>query len=220
MPRNGLGVYNLAQSPFVTGTIIDATAMNSDMTDLASALTQSISKDGQTTPSGNLPMGGFQHTGAGPATASGQYLMYGQSNAVLVGLTSINDSNAYTIRLNTSAGSSGVSLQDQTGTRKNEFFFIGSTGTPAYGLAAGSAGLNSASAFNVCVSDVYSFRIDTSKNVLIGALAASGATAQNSVQLANGVAPTSNIVGGQLYVEAGALKYRGSSGTITVLGAA
>ena len=220
MPRNGSGVYSLAQSPFVTGTIIDATAMNSDMTDLASALTQSISRDGQSPPTGNLPMGGFQHTGAAPGTASGQYLMYGQSGAQIVGLTSINDSFAYTIRLNTSAGSTGIAVLDQTGSRKNEFFYLGSGGASAYGLGAGSAGINAAGAFNVCVQDVYSFRIDTSKNVMIGALAASGATAQNSVQLANGVAPTSNIVGGQLYVEAGVLKYRGSSGTITVLGVA
>ena len=41
------------------------------------------------------------------------------------------------------------------------------------------------------------------------------------VAIANGAAPaTSPAGGGQLYVEAGALKYRGSSGTVTVLGAA
>jgi hypothetical protein len=35
-----------------------------------------------------------------------------------------------------------------------------------------------------------------------------------------GTAPTANITGGRLYVEAGALKYRGSGGTVTTLGAA
>lgn len=41
------------------------------------------------------------------------------------------------------------------------------------------------------------------------------------VFIANGTAPTSNPVGGGFwYVESGALKYRGSSGTITTLGAA
>ena len=37
----------------------------------------------------------------------------------------------------------------------------------------------------------------------------------------NGTAPTANLTGGGiLYVEAGALKYRGSSGTITTIGPA
>lgn len=39
----------------------------------------------------------------------------------------------------------------------------------------------------------------------------------NVLALANAVAPTTNIVGGSLYVEAGALRYRGSSGTVTTL---
>jgi hypothetical protein len=41
------------------------------------------------------------------------------------------------------------------------------------------------------------------------------------IYIPNGTAPTANLAGGgKLYVEGGALKYRGSSGTVTVLGAA
>ena len=58
-----------------------------------------------------------------------------------------------------------------------------------------------------------------SGNVMVGVTTA-GAAAALTLQIANGTAPSGNIVGGQLYVEAGALKYRGSSGTITTLGAA
>lgn len=48
-----------------------------------------------------------------------------------------------------------------------------------------------------------------------------GASATNTIAIANGVAPTSSPAGcGQIYVENGSLKYRGSSGTITILGAA
>jgi hypothetical protein len=61
--------------------------------------------------------------------------------------------------------------------------------------------------------------LDASGNLLVG-LAAAGTTAAKTIQIANGTAPTANVTGGQLYVEAGALKYRGSSGTITTLGAA
>jgi len=56
-------------------------------------------------------------------------------------------------------------------------------------------------------------------NLMLGTTAA-GASAVNTIQIADGTAPTGNITGGQLYVESGALKYRGSSGTITTLGVA
>jgi hypothetical protein len=48
-----------------------------------------------------------------------------------------------------------------------------------------------------------------------------GTSGQGVIALKNGVAPsTSPAGGGQLYVEAGALKWRGSGGTVTVLGVA
>ena len=57
------------------------------------------------------------------------------------------------------------------------------------------------------------------QNVGIGA-ATWGTSAQNVLGLGNGVAPTTSPSGmGQLYVESGALKYRGEGGTITTLGA-
>lgn len=48
MPRNGSGVYSLPQPAFVSGTKISSSAMNSDLSDIATALTQSFSADGQT----------------------------------------------------------------------------------------------------------------------------------------------------------------------------
>ena len=61
--------------------------------------------------------------------------------------------------------------------------------------------------------------LDASGNLLVG-LATSGTTAAKTIQIANGTAPTANVTGGQLYVESGALKFRGSSGTITTIAAA
>ena len=58
--------------------------------------------------------------------------------------------------------------------------------------------------------------LDASGNLLVG-LTAAGTTAAKTIQIANGTAPTANVAGGQLYVEAGALKYRGSSGTVTTI---
>jgi hypothetical protein len=59
-------------------------------------------------------------------------------------------------------------------------------------------------------------RLDASGNLLVG-LTAAGTTAAKTIQIADGTAPTGNVTGGQLYVESGALKYRGSSGTVTTI---
>ena len=62
--------------------------------------------------------------------------------------------------------------------------------------------------------------IDTSGNVGIG-VSAFGTSAAKVLGLANATAPSTSPAGmGQLYVESGALKFRGSSGTITTIAAA
>jgi hypothetical protein len=53
-------------------------------------------------------------------------------------------------------------------------------------------------------------------NLLLGGTA-NPTSAAKAIVIYNGTAPTGNIAGGTLYVEAGALKYRGSSGTVTTL---
>ena len=52
MSRNGSGTYTLPQAPFVPNTTISSAAMNSDLSDIANALTMSISSDGQTPTTG------------------------------------------------------------------------------------------------------------------------------------------------------------------------
>lgn len=75
MPRNGSGSYNLPSdvNPVVPGTLIESNWANSTLDDVATALTASISVDGQTLPTENLPMGGYKHTGVGDPTATDQY---------------------------------------------------------------------------------------------------------------------------------------------------
>lgn len=68
-------------------------------------------------------------------------------------------------------------------------------------------------------ADAVRMTLDVSGNLLMG-LTTAGTTAAKTIQIANGTAPTANVTGGQLYVESGALKYRGSSGTITTIAAA
>lgn len=69
MARNGSGTYSLPQPPFTAGTTISSSAVNSDLSDIGAALTQSISKDGQTVYTGNQPMGGNKLTGLGAGSS-------------------------------------------------------------------------------------------------------------------------------------------------------
>jgi hypothetical protein len=53
-------------------------------------------------------------------------------------------------------------------------------------------------------------------NLLLGGTS-DPTSAAKAIVIYNGTAPTGNIAGGTLYVESGALKYRGSSGTVTTI---
>jgi hypothetical protein len=60
------------------GTGIEAELHDAQDNDLADGIDLCLNKAGQNTPTANLPMGGFKHTGAGTATANGQYVIYDQ----------------------------------------------------------------------------------------------------------------------------------------------
>lgn len=86
MSRNGSGTYSLpAGNPVSAGTTITDTWANTTLSDIASALTSSLSKDGQTTPTGNLPMGGFKLTGMGSGSGSADSVTLGQVATGLMG---------------------------------------------------------------------------------------------------------------------------------------
>jgi len=84
MSYNGSGVFNIntAGQPVVTGTVISSTAFNALTADLATGLTTALTKDGQTTPTANIPMGGFKITGIAAATTTGDALSYGRAATV------------------------------------------------------------------------------------------------------------------------------------------
>jgi hypothetical protein len=96
------------------------------------------------------------------------------------------------------------------------------TGDRASRYSIGGAGVHtwyntaSTGTANGAITWTQAMTLDALGNLLVG-LTAAGTTAAKTIQIANGTAPTANVTGGQLYVEAGALKYRGSSGTITTL---
>jgi hypothetical protein len=71
MSFNGSGTFviNSTGQPVVTGTVISSTAFNALTADLATGLTTALTKDGQTTPTANIPMGNFKITGLATGTA-------------------------------------------------------------------------------------------------------------------------------------------------------
>jgi hypothetical protein len=170
MPRNGSGTYTRPQSDYVPGTTILATSVNSDLNDMAQALTASIARDGQTTPTGNLPMGNFRHTGVADGTARTDYAALGQTQngAFLWGNTAGGTANAATISLNPplAAYAAGQAFRFQTGAADNTSAVtlnVNSLGAVAVnkgdGTAALAAGDLPASAMVTVVHDGTRFRL-------------------------------------------------------------
>jgi len=93
------------------------------------------------------------------------------------------------------------------------------------GTGASAAQPTITSSFNVYLGATErSFFVNKNTNMVLKSLGSltSGtdfeAAATNTITIHNGVAPTVTLAnGGQLYVEGGALKYRGTSGTITTI---
>lgn len=79
MSRNGSGTYNLpAGNPVVTGTSISSTVQNNTMSDMATALTQSICSDGQTPITNNIPFNNYRIIGLADGIASNDAATFGQ----------------------------------------------------------------------------------------------------------------------------------------------
>jgi len=72
MSYNGSGTFviNSTGQPVVTNTVISSTAFNALTADLATGLTTALTKDGQTTPTANIPMGTFKFTGLGAGSSA------------------------------------------------------------------------------------------------------------------------------------------------------
>ena len=110
MSRNGSGTYTLpAGNPVVTGTTISSTWANTSLSDIATALTQSLAKDGQTVPTANIPMGSFKITGLGAPTTAGDALAYGSSLGAVTATTGTFSGNVQMASLNGGA----VSLRNK-----------------------------------------------------------------------------------------------------------
>lgn len=60
---------------------IEATRHDTQDNDFRNGINETLNKGGQNTPTANLPMGGFRHTGASDAVGDADYTTYGQAKA-------------------------------------------------------------------------------------------------------------------------------------------
>ncbi len=81
MARDGSGTMSIPNSDFVSGSTISSSQVDANFATIVSELTNSIAADGQTTPSANLKMGGFKHTGLGSGSAATDSANLGQIQA-------------------------------------------------------------------------------------------------------------------------------------------
>ena len=80
MSYNGSGTFNInsAGQPVVSGTVISSTAFNALTADLGTGLTTALTKDGQTTPTANITLGGYKITNLAAATAAADAVRFSQ----------------------------------------------------------------------------------------------------------------------------------------------
>ena len=81
------------------GIGIEASRHDTQDNDFATGINTCLTKDGQNTPTANLPMGGYKHTGVGSATAGDEYLSYGQLLDVTRAVTTSGTAPNYTVTL-------------------------------------------------------------------------------------------------------------------------
>ena len=101
------GTYSLPGPALNTGDTLSATENNQFRNDVATAFNLTMLRNGTSTATANLPMGGFKLTGLGNGTASGDSLAYGQTaDANIYGLTV--GRGAGSVSTNTAVGASAL----------------------------------------------------------------------------------------------------------------
>jgi hypothetical protein len=98
MSFNGSGTFliNSTGQPVVANTVISATVFNALTADLASGLTNCITKDGQSTPTANIPMGNNKVTGLAIGTLVNDAATLGQVQSTAAKLISISGTDTIT----------------------------------------------------------------------------------------------------------------------------
>jgi len=155
MAFNGSGTYNLpAGNPVVTGTTISSSTTNTTNSDIATALTNCITRDGQSTPSANLPMNAKKLTGLAAGTSAGDSVRYEQvlllAGGTMTGAITFNAGQTFTGTLPLTGGTMTGNLTLDAYTEK--VATLATSGTIALNPSTGTT-LSCAAAGTVTFTD-------------------------------------------------------------------
>lgn len=219
MAFNGSGTFNLASgNPVVTNTTISSTVQNNTLSDIATGLSNCVTRDGQSPATANLPMGSHKITGLldGTSASDAASLSQVQSSVVaLIGSISGADTITGTLSPALTAYAAGqafrfVSVGSNTGAVTLNINSLGAKSITKLGTTALAANDIPSGAVVEVVYDGTQFQ-------LVG-LASSHATladnATNSTNATNATTAT-NLASGS----AGTLPYQSASGTTAMLAA-
>ncbi len=144
MSFNGSGTFliNSSGQPVVPNTIISSTAFNALTADLATGLSTCLTKDGQTTPTANIPLGGFKLTNVGAATLLGDALSFGRDATIddltVTGTISVSGLGTYTNTQTFTGSTSAVGAKLRNALEAVTISATAATGTIAYDVTTQS----------------------------------------------------------------------------------
>ena len=186
MARNGSGSYTNPYPNFVAGTVISSDQVDSNNSDIATALTQSIAVDGQSTVTGNIPFNSKKITGLAVGAAATDSANLGQIQA-----------NAYAYCGTMGGGADAGTLSPTPAITAyavgQKFFWKASTSANTGAMTVAISGLTTIAVQNDraalaagdhSASDIFMGILDTTSTMQIMRIANPEPLADNSVTLA------------------------------------
>jgi hypothetical protein len=173
MSFNGSGTFliNSAGQPVVPNTIITSTAFNALTADLAAGLSTCLTKDGQTTPTANIKLGGFKLVNVGAPTLAGDALSFGNAATI----STLTLTNALTVA---NGGTGAATLTGVLKGNGTSAFTAATAGTDF--VAPGTAtNFTATQTFSGSTSALAAKLYNALEGVTISATAATGTIAYN-----------------------------------------
>jgi len=142
MPFSGSGTFSpyTPGNPVVSGTTISSSAFNNTIQDIATGLTNAITRDGQSPATANIPMGGNKLTGLAAASANGDAVRYEQlaSYAPIASPTFTGTVTLPTVSVSGPTTSASTAKFDdvttyRAGAPTTGFVYFGNTGAKFFG---------------------------------------------------------------------------------------
>ncbi len=187
-PFNGSGQFDVFTpgNPRVAGTTITSSVINSTNTDFATGLTNAITRDGQSPPTADLPMGGNNHTNVGAATVRTEYARADQvQDASTVWLTAVAGTNTITATapLSMSAYTAGqmfrfIPAVSNTGAATINLNGIGAKSITKNGILALEAGDMISNQIQTIIYDGTQFQLISPLRMRAGTYTGDGTTGQ------------------------------------------